>query len=114
MTISNKTVEYIKNGYTWGIGFQSIFYFITGSLCLALMYVASGDIWGEPAGKCVIISLVLFGLISFVNAFHTKPTYKEINQYEAIIDENTSFYDVYNNYDVVEQQGDIFILRDKN
>ena len=114
MTISNQTVEYVKNGYTWGIGFQSIFYLIAGSLCFALMYAASGDIWGEPVGKCVIISLVLFGLISFVNAFHTKPTYKEINQYEATIDENTLFYDVYNNYDVIEQRGNIFILRDKD
>ena len=114
MTISNQTVEYVKNGYTWGIGFQSIFYFVVGAICIALTYTASRDIWGEPVGKCVIISLVLFGLISFVNAFHTKPTYKEINQYEATIDENTLFYDVYNNYDVIEQRGNIFILRDKD
>ena len=56
----------------------------------------------------------ILGIAVVICCFHTKPIYREIPQYEVIISEDTSFYDIYNNYDVIEQRGEIFILQEKN
>lgn len=114
MTILNQTTKKITTGYTWGIGYQSIFYIITGALCFTVAYWAGKDIQLDTTGKCIMISLILIGIVAFVSAIHTKFTYREVNEYEATINPTTPFYMVYNHYDVIGQRGDVFILRDKD
>ena len=66
--------------------------------------------------KSFIIGLVLFiiGLV-LINApteyADIMPTGKY--QYEVTIDENVSFVDLNNKYNVIEQRGDIYVLEDK-
>lgn len=112
MTILNQTTELIQEGYTWGFNFSwwNIVIFIFGILALiACIYFIIDD----GPDFCMSFAFIL-GIAVVICCFHTKPVYKEISQYEVIISEDTSFYDIYNNYDVIEQRGEIFILQEKN
>lgn len=64
----------------------------------------------------------IFGIISFVAiiaaliiiiASKTHWRTNERNQYECIIDDGVSINEVYENYNVIERRGDIWVLEDK-
>ena len=115
MTILNETVELIQEGYTWGfnLSFSSIFLLVIGIGMIALCIYIIPD---ESKNIGVIVFLIIFfsvGIVSLVSAFHTKPVYKEVPRYEVIFDDTVSFQEIYNKYDIIEQRGQIFVLRDK-
>lgn len=116
MTILNQTVELIKEGYTWGfnLSFSSIFLLIIGIGIIALgIYIIPDN--GKNIVGVIIVLLIFFsiGIGSLVSAFHTKPVYKEVSQYEVLLDETIPFHEIYDKYDIIEQRGQIFVLRDK-
>lgn len=117
MTILNETTELIQEGYTWGVDLSSGKFWILlilGIVLAGLFGWVLFDNWHEKISlKIFCIFMVLFGLLSVMTAFHTKPVYKEVNQYEVTISPFTPFRMIYDNYDIIEQRGDIFILRDK-
>lgn len=53
----------------------------------------------------VALFLLLFGGIGMVGTGRY--------EYEVIIDESVDFIDIYENYDVIEQRGDIWVIEDK-
>ena len=115
MTILNETVELIQEGYTWGfnLSFSSIFLLIIGIGMIALcIYIIPDD---SKKANVIIVLIIFFsvGIMALVSAFHTKPVYKEVPQYEVIFDSTISFQEIYNKYDIIEQRGQIFVLRDK-
>lgn len=60
--------------------------------------------------------LIVLGVIVAVVGIGLSETYKEPTgryEYQVIIDENVSFTDVYSNYEVVDQNGLIWTIRDK-
>ena len=118
MTILNETTELIQEGYTWGADLSSgkfWFLLIFGLVLAGLFGWALFDNWHEKISfKVFCICIALCGLLSITTAFHTKPVYKEVKQYEVTISPFTPFRMIYDNYDIIEQRGDIFILRDKN
>ena len=62
------------------------------------------------------VSLGLISIASFVIALVigiSSPEHLTGYEYEATIDENVSMKEVYERYEIVEQRGDIWILRDK-
>ena len=62
-----------------------------------------GRSWASAFGALILIGLALL-LCS---------TKIEETRYECTIDNTTSFNEVMENYEVVEQRGDIWVLRDK-
>lgn len=64
---------------------------------------------------CVgIISLVtLIGVAIIVNASKSHWRTNERNQYECIINNSVSINELYENYNVIERRGDIWVLEDK-
>ena len=52
-----------------------------------------------------LISVLVIGILS--------PKHLTGYEYEATIDENVSMKEVYERYEIVEQRGDIWVLRDK-
>ena len=116
MTILNQTVELIKEGYTWGfnLSFSSIFLLIIGIGMIALGVFIIPDNDKNIIGVIVVLIILLsIGVGSLVSAFHTKPVYKEVSQYEVLLDETVPFHEIYDKYDIIEQRGQIFVLRDK-
>ena len=59
-------------------------------------------------GAISISSLVIFLVISILSPKHLTGY-----EYEATIDENVSMKEVYERYEIVEQRGDIWVLRNK-
>lgn len=50
------------------------------------------------------------GIISFIGCF-TKPSGRY--QYECLINDTVPYVEIYEKYDVVEQRGEIWVLKDK-
>lgn len=81
---------------------------IFAAVVLVLIGMASGSI------GCIITSLIplastliilMFGLADMVGTGRY--------EYEVTIDESVDFIDIYENYDVIEQRGDIWVIEDK-
>ena len=51
---------------------------------------------------------IIVGIIALPIVFHT-----ESYEYEAIIDEDVSFTELNERYEIIDQRGEIYILRDK-
>lgn len=60
---------------------------------------------------CIVLVLIIF-FISFVIEANL-PIHTGKYEYETIIEDNADFKEIYNKYEIVEQKGKIFILRDK-
>ena len=113
MTILNQTLEHIQIGEIYN--FSSPLFILIMSIgaifCIFIIVFLSlkADLGlGIMMG---VISVIIVGLIGTCVA--REPIYKDIPQYEVTIDENANFYDILDNYDIIEQRGKIFILRDK-
>lgn len=93
---------------------QNIFYSVlvivlSISAILFVIGLAGSFKWpGIIGGILFLITSITIGTVNVEKSKHTG-RYK----YEATIDKNVSFTEVYKKYDVVKQKGDIWVLRDK-
>ena len=71
------------------------------------------DKWYSPLAAIMVI-LCLLGIIilMFISGELREPTGKY--EYEAIIDDTVVFTELYEKYEVVEQRGEIWVLKDKD
>ena len=87
------------------------------SLALLLFFIASISITNASTVKPLILIFVAFVTIiwSFIvyPIVHKEDVPTGRYQYECTIDDGASFTDIMNNYIVVEQRGDIWVLEDK-
>lgn len=117
MTILNETVEKIQTGYTWGIYGKGILLLLFGVVLVASIIYSYFLIrldWKEDWGVGFMLGcLLLIGCVVVLCGVHTKPVYKEVPQYEVFLDEEVPFRDIYENYEIIDQRGQIFVLRDK-
>ena len=92
--------------------------FITGMICLVIAIVCSiiGENHKDDEVKItffcgfVVFILTAFGLVL---SYKTTTIPSDRYQYEAIMDENVSIQEVYEKYNVIEQDGKKWILEDK-
>ena len=63
--------------------------------------------------KVFCILFTILGLIAIASAFHSQPVYRQVPQYEVLLDDTIPFHEVYDNYDLIEQRGQIFVLRER-
>lgn len=77
---------------------------------ISLNSMSITDIGENISMVLAIISGVVF-IISYVLLHYEQPTGKY--EYEVIIDDTVSVADLHKHYEVIEQRGDIFVLRDK-
>jgi hypothetical protein len=120
MTILNQTTELIENGYTWGVSLNfSFFFLLIAGLLIVITFIYLWCMMPKDTGiqylgaKVFCAFCVILGLIAITGAFHSQPTYQEVPQYEVILDNTIPFHEIYDKYDIIEQRGQIFVLRDK-
>ena len=85
-----------------------------GIVCICtflLMLNTSGCTDTICLGIVSVLSLIVVYIIVFVSKHHWRTN--ERNQYECIIDDSVSINEVYENYNVIERRGDIWVLEDK-
>lgn len=98
------TFEYVEKVPGWQIAVLVIFgiAFIFFEVFFARQK-EWGRSWASALGALILIWLAL----------RLCSVKKEETRYECAIDDTTSFNEVMENYEVVEQRGDIWVLRDK-
>lgn len=104
ITILNTTA--ITGLPTWVSVLAFVIFFI-GAIVFAVSMILDGPVW-------VTASSLMIGLIIMIACGIFKYTVKTGEyRYECIIDDSVSYNEVVENYKIVEQRGDIWILEDK-
>lgn len=113
MEILNQTIVQIEVGQF--INTHSpllILCFILGGIGL-IVFTILGIKQRFFVGGCMIGVFIALVMLATGLGISETPIYKEVPEYEVIINEDTPFYDILNNYDIIEQRDKIFVLRDK-
>ena len=104
ITILNKTD--ITGLPTW-VSVLAFIVFVTGLIVFAVSMILDGPVW-------ITTSSLMISLIVMVACGTFKYTVKTGEyRYECIIDDSVSYNEVVENYKIVEQRGDIWVLEDK-
>ena len=77
------------------------------SLIVMMSLVLTDDFFCIP----LIINDIIIIILLIILSIYKTPTGK--NKYEVILDNNYSAEDLYSNYKVIEQRGEIWVLEDK-
>lgn len=104
ITILNKTA--VTGLPTWVLVLAFIA-FVTGLIVFVVSMILDGPVW-------ITVSSLMFGLIVMIAYGIFNCTVKTGEyRYECIIDDSVSYNEVVENYKIVEQRGDIWVLEDK-
>ena len=84
-----------------------------GFICIvALVLMLNSKDTGVPIfGTICLLAMIAMPIIIDTSESHWRTN--ERNQYECIIDDSVSINEVYENYNVIERRGDIWVLEDK-
>lgn len=104
ITILNKTA--ITGLPSWIMTSSVILLFI-GLIILVVSLLAEWPAW--TAIVPIISAVLIFNICGILNCIVKTGGYR----YECIIDDSVSYNEVVENYKIVEQRGDIWVLEDK-
>lgn len=84
-----------------------------GFICIVslVLMLNSNDSGVIIFGTISLLAMIAMPIIIGTSKSHWR--INERNQYECIIDDGTSINEVYENYNVIERRGDIWVLEDK-
>lgn len=84
-----------------------------GFICIVALVLMLNS---KDKGVIIFGTISLLAMISMPIIIGTSKSHwrtNERNQYECIIDDSVSINEVYENYNVIERRGDIWVLEDK-
>ena len=113
MTILNEYMEQVVVGKYFAVNIAVVILgilIVSGVGILIYLGIQDGKLWGDVIIACIILSVV--GGLS-IRCCGTEFTYKDVPTYEVIIDKDADFRAFYDTYDILEQRGDIFVIREK-
>lgn len=84
-----------------------------GLICIValVLMLNSNDKGVIIFGTISLLAMIAMPIIIGTSKSHWRTN--ERNQYECIIDDSVSINEVYENYNVIERRGDIWVLEDK-
>lgn len=83
-----------------------------GVVCIvALVLMLNSDSGVIIFGTICLLAMIAMPIIIDISESHWRTN--DRNQYECIIDDSVSINEVYENYNVIERRGDIWVLEDK-
>lgn len=107
--ILNKTPIYAVVGWANAVFVLSCIIFVISLLTMCYAVAKDFDIL-----FCFgLVTLFVSAMVLFTIGFWAPEKETDRYRYEVIMDEGVSFEDIYNNYDVIEQRGEICVLEDK-
>ena len=104
ITILNKTA--VTGLPTWALVLAFVIFFI-GAIVFAASVILDGPVW--VTASSLMIGLIVMIAYGIFNCTVKTGEYR----YECIIDDSVSYNEVVENYKIIEQRGDIWILEDK-
>ena len=113
MEILNQTIVQIPVDFY--INFHHPAFIIISIVCvIIIIFFITESIQEHSLLLGIIISIgILIISLGLSTSLARTPIYREVTQYEVTINPDTNFYDILDNYDIVEQRGKIFVLQDK-
>lgn len=117
MNILNSTdidiVTGTANYFSWSIGCWIGVIFIIA--CVIGFTYSLITAFKEEEGVFILLGLLLLvvGAVVLFGAVLPHDVTTTVSQYEVTINENTTFKEIMDNYDFIEQRGDIYVLREK-
>lgn len=79
---------------------------------VSLVLMLNSKDTGVPIfGNICLLAMIAMPIIVITSKSHWRTN--ERNQYECIIDDSVSINEVYENYNVIERRGDIWVLEEK-
>ena len=84
-----------------------------GFICIValVLMLNSNDSGVIIFGTISLLAMIAIPIIVITSKSHWRTN--ERNQYECIIDDSVSINEVYENYNVIERRGDIWVLEEK-
>lgn len=84
-----------------------------GFICIVslVLMINSNDSGVIIFGTISLLAMIAMPIIIGTSKSHWRTNQR--NQYECIIDDSVSINEVYENYNVIERRGDIWVLEDK-
>lgn len=104
ITILNTTA--VTGLPTW-VMVSAFIIFVTGLIVFAVSMILDGPVWITTSS--LIISLSIMVTCGILQCIIKTDKYR----YECTIDDSVSYNEVVENYKIVEQRGDIWVLEDK-
>lgn len=104
ITILNKTA--ITGLPTW-VSVLAFIIFVTGLIVFSVSMILDGPVWATTSS--LIIGLSIMVTCGILTCIVKTGEYR----YECIIDDSVSYNEVAENYKIIEQRGDIWVLEDK-
>ena len=104
ITILNTTA--VTGLPTWALVLAFVIFFI-GAIAFAASMILDGPVW--VTASSLMIGLIVMIAYGIFNCTVKTGEYR----YECTIDDSVSYNEVVENYKIVEQRGDIWILEDK-
>lgn len=104
ITILNKTA--VTGLPTW-VSVLAFIIFVTGLIVFAVSMILDGPVWITTSS--LIISLSIMGTCGILKCIVKTGEYR----YECIIDDSVPYNEVAENYKIIGQRGDIWVLEDK-
>lgn len=98
--------EIICSGFNWG---TAAIVFIVCGIIETLIYIAARENDKRCAVFLLIINLVFASLIGFI----TPPQVGSIPTYKVIIEDTVNFNEFTEKYDIIEQDGKIYTVKER-
>ena len=95
--------------YTWGWTWTGFMMGILAILCIVISILCMIDGTG---GDIFFIAAIFVGMLSLFIFAHAKPA-KTINTYSVIIDDSVSMTEFYDKYEVLNIEGKIFTITER-
>lgn len=96
--------------YTWGWSWGGFIAAIFAIFLIVIFILCTID--GTTGGEIFLVAGIFVGMLSLFIFAHAKPA-KTINTYSVIIDDSVSMTEFYNKYEVLDIQGKIFTITER-
>lgn len=96
--------------YTWGWSWGGFIAAIFAIFLIVIFILCAID--GTTGGEIFLVAGIFVGMLSLFIFAHAKPA-KTINTYSVIIDDSVSMTEFYNKYEVLDIQGKIFTITER-
>ena len=102
--ILNRTMINEKPLWVWIVLIVCVIFAV---ICYGLIETVSSDVLAIFG----VVGTIMFAILGFIALVYCEPTGRY--RYEAIVDEKVSINEVYEKYNIIEQDGKKWILEDK-
>ena len=111
MEILYQSTEPIKIAETFGFSWCAFFLFLLAFISIIFIIIG----YKKKYSEFVFGGFICFvtALLSAIIILFSKPVYKEVTTYEVRIEEDYPYYELTNKYDIIEQKGEILVIREK-